>query len=313
MLLTAAAAVTVATVTAVFFVGPDRSLPQLLGLAIVQFFVVISAFVIALRRWVVVPLHRLSAALESQNLDEIGLLALNPTEFGKFARLILLFFAQKHALEREIGERKLLEEKLKTLATHDSLTGLPNRALFDDRLGMALSLATRSKQIIGVMMIDMDYFKDINDTLGHAAGDEYLRTVAERLELCVRKCDTAARLGGDEFVILLNQISSCDDVLIVARRIVDAFREPLTIGGASRRATFSMGISLFPLHAQCATELLKLADDAMYRVKKNGRDGYCVWTKDDSLDMHEAEQERVRTKTEVHRLSDLLAPGTRPN
>lgn len=173
----------------------------------------------------------------------------------------------------DITDQKRLEGQLSHLAFHDTLTGLANRALFRDRLSQAIARSDRSGKYVAVMFLDLDRFKDVNDSLGHSIGDELLKSVAESLTGCVRRSDTAARLGGDEFAILIEDVDNHDEVMELANRIMDALRRPVTLGGQPVCATVSIGIS-FGLTGSTSDELLRNADLAMYLAKANGRDRY---------------------------------------
>ena len=155
-------------------------------------------------------------------------------------------------------------------AFRDSLTSLPNRALFQDRVAHALARADRHPGVLAVLFIDLDGFKDVNDSLGHAAGDRLLCSVAERLRACVRTIDTAARLGGDEFAILLEDVASSDDALRAAQRVLDAMAVPFMVGGRETTVSASIGVALNS-PADTVDELLRNADVAMYKVKESGR------------------------------------------
>jgi diguanylate cyclase (GGDEF)-like protein/PAS domain S-box-containing protein len=174
----------------------------------------------------------------------------------------------------DVTERKEQEETIRHLAYHDSLTGLPNRALLNDRLFQSLALASRSNSRGALMILDLDRFKDINDTLGHSMGDLLLKGVAERLKSLLRKSDTVSRMGGDEFVLLLPTITSAQSVEVIARKIVKALRKPFVCEGEILNITASIGIAEFPEQGEDAETLLKNADIALYRVKEQGRDNY---------------------------------------
>jgi diguanylate cyclase (GGDEF)-like protein len=178
----------------------------------------------------------------------------------------------------DISQVKQLEDKLTYMAMHDCLTGLPNRALFSDRLALAMTQAGRKKDNkLAVMMLDLDYFKTVNDMFGHAAGDDLLRMVAERLERMVRGYDTIARLGGDEFVALFPEVTDILGVADIAARIVALFRQPFKLEGHEVTVTASVGVALYPDHGKDIELLLKHADMAMYLVKGNGRCGCAVF------------------------------------
>jgi diguanylate cyclase (GGDEF)-like protein/PAS domain S-box-containing protein len=177
----------------------------------------------------------------------------------------------------DVTERKALVEQLSYQAFHDPLTGLPNRALFMDRLELALTRANRRGSIVAVLFTDLDNFKVINDSLGHKAGDQLLVAVAERLKACLRPEDTAARLGGDEFTILVEDIASVGEVVQIAERIAEILRPPFALGEQEVFATVSTGIALYSSAQEQAADLLRHADLAMYRAKRRGRARYEVF------------------------------------
>jgi diguanylate cyclase (GGDEF)-like protein/PAS domain S-box-containing protein len=179
---------------------------------------------------------------------------------------------------RDITKRKRAEEELAYMATHDSLTGLPNRTLFSDRLTMALTQARRSQKNLAAMLLDLDYFKDVNDTLGHSIGDQLLRAVGNRLSGLLRKGDTIARIGGDEFLLLLPELRQIDYATTLAEKILQAFREPFAFNDHQLHITTSIGIAIFPDDGDNADALMKNADIAMYRAKNKGRDGFQRYT-----------------------------------
>lgn len=165
-------------------------------------------------------------------------------------------------------ERKKLHAELLRMAQHDDLTGLPNRRLFHDRIAGALARTRRERGKAALLYIDLDDFKQINDSLGHAAGDLILREVAHRLKQCVREEDTVARLGGDEFVVLLEHMHQAADATLVADKIRTAMDQELKVNGSGVRMRPSIGLALFPEHGSNVEELLKHADDAMYADKR---------------------------------------------
>ncbi|MBL6932314.1 MAG: sensor domain-containing diguanylate cyclase [Rhodospirillales bacterium] len=177
-------------------------------------------------------------------------------------------------LTEEINLRKEVEEKLRHTATHDGLTGLPNRGLFIDRIHSALARGKRENEKFALLFIDLDGFKAINDTLGHEAGDKLLIEAANRISAHIRETDTAARFGGDEFVILLSDISGQASVKLFAEKISEYLSAPYPIGTAQGEISASIGISLYPDDASESDPLLQAADEAMYRVKKEGRNGF---------------------------------------
>jgi diguanylate cyclase (GGDEF)-like protein/PAS domain S-box-containing protein len=172
---------------------------------------------------------------------------------------------------QDITERKEQEERIRFLADHDELTELPNRSLFRQALNKALQRAERSGKMLSVLFFDLDRFKNINDSLGHDAGDEVLRAVAERLTGCVRKVDLVARFGGDEFAVLTEGLTAEDQASTVARKILETLSKPLILAGRQYRPAASIGISTYPTDGRDAQSLLKNADIAMYRAKEEGR------------------------------------------
>ncbi len=171
----------------------------------------------------------------------------------------------------DIGERKETEARLRRLANFDTLTGLANRWYMQERLGIALAQARRLRHELALLFIDLDGFKQVNDSLGHAGGDILLKTVAGRLRAAVRESDVAGRWGGDEFVVLLEPVRRAQDAARVAQKLMQAVSAPLTIDGVEVRASCSIGVCLFPDDGGTAGELLEHADAAMYAAKAAGR------------------------------------------
>lgn len=181
------------------------------------------------------------------------------------------------AIVRDITERTHAEEQIKHLAYHDALTSLPNRLLFKDRLVVAISHAHRDRTKLGVLFLDLDHFKLINDSLGHNIGDLLLQEIGKRIQACIRESDTVARLGGDEFTILLPAISQPEDATRVAGKLLESIRMPLHLDGHDFQVTTSIGISIFPEDGVDAETLIKNADTAMYQAKEDGRDRYQIF------------------------------------
>lgn len=185
------------------------------------------------------------------------------------------------AMAASIGgalKRQDAEATIRYQAFHDLLTGLPNRMLFNDRLPLALAQAHRSGSLLAVMFLDLDRFKTINDTLGHAIGDLLLQGVAQRLTPCLREGDTVSRWGGDEFTILLPQIQSVEDAAKAAQRILEALKPAFDLDGHELYVTSSIGVAIYPHDGEDCHALLKNADAALYRVKEQGRNGYQIYT-----------------------------------
>lgn len=180
----------------------------------------------------------------------------------------------------DITERKTAEEQVQFLAYYDALTGLPNRALFRDRLGKALASARRRAEKVALLFLDLDRFKTINDSLGHSVGDLLLKEVAERLKKCGREQDTLARLGGDEFVVVLTAVKDAADVAVAADRILKAMTEEFTVQGQLLNVSCSLGISMFPDNGSDPETLVKNADAAMYCAKEQGRNNFQFFTQE---------------------------------
>ena len=188
------------------------------------------------------------------------------------------------AIERELREahvrreRRRAEETAQHQAYHDPLTDLPNRVMFNDRLTLALAHASRHRKMLAVLLVDLDRFKTIIDTLGHAMGDRLLRGVAERLHECLENGDTLARQGGDEFVILLPQVNRADKAVKLAQRMLEALKPSFHFGSHELHITTSIGIALYPYDGEDTDTLLKNADTALYRAKEQGRNNYQLYT-----------------------------------
>ena len=207
---------------------------------------------------------------------------------GKAVRILLAL--------HDITDRKRVEEELTRLAQFDAITGLPNRLLFRDRLAQVLLQAQRNEWPAGVLFIDLDRFKLVNDTLGHSFGDRLLAQVAARLARSVREGDTVGRLGGDEFAVALASLAHASDAGLVAQKVIDSLAEPFELDGHKTYVTASVGIASYPADgAQCDT-LLKNADIAMYRVKSRGRNGYQFYMPE----MNQRAAERLQLETELH-------------
>jgi len=182
------------------------------------------------------------------------------------------------SVSRDVSERKGVEEQIEYEAYHDALTGLPNRRLFRDRLTVALAHARRMRKPLGVMFLDLDRFKYVNDTLGRSLGDELLKAIAARLRVALREEDSIARMGGDEFTVLVGDLHNVDDVVKVARKLLETVAQPIAVEGQDLFITTSIGIAMFPTDGDTAEMLLKNADHAMYRAKDAGRNAVRMFT-----------------------------------
>jgi diguanylate cyclase (GGDEF)-like protein/PAS domain S-box-containing protein len=183
-------------------------------------------------------------------------------------------------IAHDLTARRQAEDRLQHMVHHDSLTGLPNRTLFNDRLQQAMYEAERHERLVGVAFLDLDQFKHVNDTLGHDAGDELLRHVSERLKAVVRIGDTVARLSGDEFAFVLADMGHVDDGSRVAQKILDALGQPFSVAGRDLFVTASLGMTIFPFDESKVEGLLKNADIAMYRAKERGKNTYQFYAAD---------------------------------
>jgi diguanylate cyclase (GGDEF)-like protein/PAS domain S-box-containing protein len=187
----------------------------------------------------------------------------------------------------DITDRKAAQDQVQFLAYYDSLTGLPNRTLLKDRLSQALAGARRHKEKLAILFLDLDRFKDINDSLGHSFGDLLLQEVAHRLKMLSREEDTISRVGGDEFLIVLTSLKSAEDVAIAAERVVTEINRPYVIQRHSFNVSCSIGISLYPEHGADDETLIKNADAAMYRAKESGRNAFRFFTEDMNAELIE--------------------------
>jgi diguanylate cyclase (GGDEF)-like protein len=251
-----------------------------MGWGIVRIMLIVSVLTLGiallLAKYLAHPLHSMARAVQRFAAGQpMGILPLNRNdEIGYLAQS---FRAMADRLSARVDELQNHQEVLGNLAYHDQLTGLPNRLLFLDRVQQALVKASRHPSKFAVVFIDLDKFKEINDTYGHAVGDAVLKIAAQRMKECIRGADTLARLAGDEFTMLLEDLNSPEDAARVANKIVDYFRQPFVIDSLSLRMSCSLGISLYPQDGQSLEVLLENADSAMYRAKEGGRNAYCFF------------------------------------
>ncbi len=221
------------------------------------------------------PLHlAFSRQVRLQDIDAPALMVAALASLLSLATLIAFLRSQ----DRQRSAREASQRAIERLALYDALTGLPNRYLLLGHLEQACSLALRHDMKVGVLFLDLDGFKPVNDRLGHPVGDIVLQAVARRLQACIRECDTAARYGGDEFVILLTEIWAGDDASKVAEKILDAIARPIHVNGVSISIGTSIGIAIFPECGSGASDLIDAADQAMYAAKQNRSGGYAFAT-----------------------------------
>ncbi|MBI4996990.1 MAG: GGDEF domain-containing protein [Rhodocyclales bacterium] len=203
------------------------------------------------------------APLPIARQDEIGVLARS-------------FDEMQAKIEFQMGSLQAKQLELDHLASHDPLTGLPNRRVFLDRVEHALNRARRTETRLAILFVDLDHFKEVNDKLGHAVGDVMLLAVADRMRTTVRAADTVARLGGDEFIILVEDVENLEAVAMVARKIIESLAHPVWYQGQSLAVGASIGIAVYPRDGATTTEVIASADQAMYRAKLSGRNRYCL-------------------------------------
>ena len=229
----------------------------------------------------------------TRQLQEHSRFSLATQSIATFFGLVFLGLIY-YLVYREVTVRRQTEEKLKIVATHDSLTALPNRTLLHERLSHALASAQRHGRPLAVLLVDLDRFKHVNDTLGHEAGDTLLQVAARRIDNCLRETDTMARQGGDEFVVLMDELSDREPILRVSQRILDAMVEPFVIEGQEIHVSASIGISVYPGDGRT---LLRNADIALYRAKGKGKNNYQFY----SAQIDNYSRERLALETGLRR------------
>jgi diguanylate cyclase (GGDEF)-like protein len=199
------------------------------------------------------------------------------------------------ALEIEVAERKQAEERIRRMVHYDALTGLPNRVLLQDRLLQEINHAHRHDGLVAIVFIDLDYFKNINDSLGHHVGDHLLKMAAVRLQMCVREQDAVARLGGDEFVLSLPELHDTCDAALVAQKALETLEQPFMVEGHQLHVSASIGISMYPQDGADVETLMRTADTAMYHAKEMGRGNFQFFTQS----LNQAVQQRLIVNTRV--------------
>lgn len=198
---------------------------------------------------------------------------------------------------RDVTDRRAAQERVTHLAYHDNLTGLPNRSLLQDRINQAISRARRKGSRLAVAFIDLDNFKNVNDTMGHDAGDLLLKQAAHRLQASVRAQDTIARQGGDEFIVLVEELADTKDIVIVANKIMSQFKEPIRLPAGEAHVSASIGIAVYPDDGDDAAKLLRNADTAMYHAKSGGKNNFSFFT----AQMNTAVKRRATLETALRR------------
>ena len=262
-------------------------------LAILVFVVALLTLLMAIvlgmqfQRIITVPIETLLEGMQRVSLNKDYSHRIPETSNDELGQLMSGF--NQMLTEIEIRDQSLFErqQQLDQLAHYDNLTGLANRAMLMDRLHQAVHQAKRYHQKLAILFIDLDGFKEINDTLGHKAGDELLKQVAARLNTIVRGSDTIARLGGDEFTICLHNVASAESACIVARKVVELYAEPFTLEGTACRITGSVGVALYPHDAETVEALLKAADTAMYQAKQHGKNNFQLYSSDMQIQINE--------------------------
>lgn len=206
---------------------------------------------------------------------------------------------KNQALNQEIILRGKVEQQLRYKATHDHLTGLPNRVLLFDRMKQAFAFESRHNKLLALMILDLDNFKTINDTLGHLSGDILLKRVALGLQKCMRQYDTVGRLGGDEFVIIINDADSMQNIITFAEKVQAVFQEPFDILGQQVYVTTSIGVAVYPLHGTTIETLMRKADIAMYNAKNEGRNTFRFFSVSMDVRSSDKYQYSLRTKRRI--------------
>ena len=248
--------------------------PSNIGLQLSMYLTSFSLLIILFCGYVLQTSHQLGKTKKQLWQTELKKVNVQATLLRRVEERSAKYLQVNQQLEQEVIERRQAEERFMYLAHHDRLTDLPNRVVFMDRLTQALTRAPWHNRMVGVLYLDLDHFKRINDTLGHDVGDQLLIGVAKRVQESLRDGDTVARMGGDEFTIILADVAHDRDISRVAQKILNTLSTPLLLGGHELFVTASIGVSIFPNDGDNAQTLLKHADTAMYRSKDKGRNSY---------------------------------------
>ena len=275
-----------------------RALGGLLSVSALIFVVAVLLGEFALRRQAARLIGAITRLDQGNYAERIGA----PYPKGELGDMMVALDRMALSLEQQRGVIQRNTEALERQASTDSLTGLANRNRLTDRLEQALIYAHRAHRVAGVLLLDLDRFKTVNDSLGHSLGDVLLQTVAQRLTACVRDGDTVARLGGDEFVLVLSDMAQVSDLLPVAQDILKALAEPLQLGGQTVNVCASVGISAYPRDGDTADALIRHADTAMYRAKDQGGNAMSFF----HPEMDELMLERLRIEAGLRRALEFL-------
>jgi diguanylate cyclase (GGDEF)-like protein len=263
----------------------------ILGIAVIGMLMILAAY-LYINRTLLNPIAETAFALKEEARGTLDIKP-PPAELREMQDLVDAF----DEMRRQVRQR---QRYLDHVAHHDALTQLPNRILFRDRLEHALAISLRGETQVGLMFLDLDQFKQVNDSLGHLVGDELLQTVAERLTALVRSSDTVARLGGDEFAILVEGINNRDDMSVLANKILRTIEKPMTLANKELRISVSVGIATAPHDDVSAEFLIRDADTAMYEAKRQGRAAYCFF----SDEMTTKATESLQRETQVRQAAE---------
>ena len=261
-----------------------------------------SVAMLCLTSFAIVTIVR--TGLPGEAIDVFG--SIWPISLTSVVAVVLVMSTLYRTLLHLFSELQQREAKAKYDALHDQLTGLPNRVLLQDRLEQALNSHRRSGEKMALLMLDLDRFKQVNDTLGHQAGDTLVRLVGKRLQALVRESDTVARIGGDEFAIVMTNIHGSGAVQRLCRRVVEAINEPFGIDNREARVGVSIGAILASQHAGDASDLLRKADMTMYRAKGNGKGNYSLYSEDLDAAVRRRDQIEIDLRTALETRTGLM-------